>query len=106
MTEKYLAKINEFLYGKDFFYSPSTEQFYSLHHKMLVEVFPVRKGDTNVDVVVSIWHAKLGRYLRTLYTLKASEHGFIQRFEKKVFVPAMAAYAKQEAENQRYAQVN
>lgn len=105
MSEKYLAKINEFLYRKDF-YSYEHGAFYSLHHKILFDVWPVRKTDTRVWVQVSIWHAKLGRYISNLYTLNASDHGFEQRFEKRVFGPAMEAYARQEAENAKYTEVN
>lgn len=102
MSEKYLAKINEFLYEKDFYYSPSCEGFYSHSQKVIFHVWPVRRYDAKVWVQVSLWVAKLGRYISNLYSIKASDYGFTQRFEKKIFIPAMQAYAKQDAENQRY----
>lgn len=102
MSEKYFAKINDFLYGKSFFYSPSCDGFYSNHSKTVFNVWPVRKNDSRVCVQVSIWHAKIGRYISNLYTIKASDNGFVQRLEKKIYIPAMEAYAKQDIENQKY----
>ena len=102
MTEKYLATINEFLYKKNFYYSPSCEGFYSHSQKVIFHVSPVRRYDAKVWVHVSLWNAKLGRYISNLYSIKASDHGFTQRFEKKIYLPTMEAYAKQDAENQRY----